>query len=165
MNYPEVLGHSIKIMPLKFRSLEWFETVAPIVQSKFWEILEDYNPAVAAEYLRDNHPAVPPFTQPLIVRGTLIGKLSTSGVAIYLPSGPKHYPWTDTTLNWAYVGVVEYGDRVLTPVGCHLGTVCARTRNLACKFVDNGAKVEDILIGLYSLKLEQIEMINNSEEF
>jgi hypothetical protein len=181
-NYPEVLGHDIKVMPLRFRSSEWFERVAPEVREMFWKTLGQYNATVAAEYLRDNHEEssepkseaatsrkksrrrsiVRVFDKPLDIEGTVIGKLWPHGITIYLPDGkPKCYSWTKHTPNWAFVGFVEYQGEVSAPVSRDRHTACLRARNLAQRLVNGGAKVEDISVRLYALKLEQAEMIGN----
>jgi hypothetical protein len=159
--------------------VEWFESVTPEVREMFWKILSQYNATVAAEYLRDNHsvfsetklaatplPKKSPrsivrfFDKPLDIEGTVVGKLWPHGISICLPDGkPKYYSWTKHTPNWAFVGCVVYRDTLLAPVSCDRKAACLRTRNMAQKLINEGAKVEEISVRLYELRLEQVEMI------
>jgi len=104
MDYPKVLGASIKIMPTKKRSLEWFEQQPDPIRRQFWHTLAKFGDFLAAEYLRNNSVAIAPlapapreiskdygakiakaFSKPLTSSGTVIGQLWPTGVNILLP--------------------------------------------------------------------------------
>jgi len=179
MDYPKVLGASIKIMPTKKRSIEWFEQQPDPIRRQFWHTLAKFGAVVAAECLRDNCIEVPDlpivaavviskenaakilkaFSQPLTVSGTVIGQMWPTGLNILLPI-PRYYSYSRIADDWTHIGVVTTckGDRS-THVSSSAYLACHRTRQSARRYARDGHAIGHIKAEMFELRLEQVEMI------
>ena len=181
MDYPRVLGTSIKVMPPKKRSMAWFNQQPSPVQSMFWHTLAKFNIVVAAEYLRDNcleaavsEPTaavmtkeqdakiVTAFSKPLTSSGTVIGEMWPGGINILFPI-PRYYSYRSFTADWAYIGVTTTckGDRVTYP-SCDAAVASQKALKAARRFARNGHAIGHIKAEMFELRLEQVEMIGKT---
>ena len=183
MDYPRVLGASIKVMPTKKRSIQWFSQQPEPIRRQFWDTLAKFGGFVAAEYLRDYSVVVAPlapapktlskdqeakiikaFSQPLTVSGTVMGQLWPTGINVLFPI-PHYYSYRSFASNWSYVGVVTTckGDRMTYP-SCSASIACDRTRQRARRYARAGHAIGHIKTELFELRLEQIEMIGKTRK-
>ena len=184
MDYPEVLGASIKIMPPKKRSLDWFQQQPDPIRRQFWHTLTKFSPVVAAEYLRSYCVEVPDlvpvsavvrakelntkilkaFSKPLEVSGTVIGQMWPTGLRILLPT-PQYYSYNKLAPNWTHIGVATTckGDRV-TRVSNSAYLACEKTRQSARRFARAGHPIGHIKVELFEIRLEQVEMIGKTRK-
>ena len=181
MDYPRVLGASIKIMPTKKRSLVWFQQQPDSIRRQFWATLAKNGDFLAAEYLRNNSVVVEPlppaprviskeyaaiiakaFSKPLTTSGTVIGELWPNGINILLPV-PCYYSYRSFTDNWAYIGVATTckGDRMTYP-SCSAELASQKTLRCARRFARDGNAIGHIKTELFELRLVQVEMIGKT---
>lgn len=181
MDYPRVLGASIKIMPTKKRSIEWFNQQPEPIRRQFWDTLAKVGDFLAAEYLRNNSVVVAPlapapkalskdqdakivkaFSQPLTVSGTVVGQLWPTGINFLLPL-PRYYSYRSFTDNWAFLSVVTTckGDRMTYP-SCDSAIASQKALKCARRYARAGHAIGHIKVELFELRLEQIEMIGKT---
>lgn len=181
MNYPKVLGNKIAVMSPKRRSLKWFEQQPERIRNLFWRTLAKFGASVAAEYLQANCAVVGPapvpitkernaeiikaFSNPLIVSGTVIGKLWPHGVDILLPVSSRYYSYSKLTPNWAYIGVTTCKSKRVTYVSCDPSLACQKARQSARRFVRNGSSLRSVKAEMFKLRLEVVEMVGKVRRF
>lgn len=183
MDYPRVLGASIKVMPTKKRSIEWFNQQPEPIRRQFWDTLAKFSAFVAAEYLRNNSVVVEPlatvpkalskdqdakivkaFSQPLTVSGTVVGQMWPTGINFLLPL-PRYYSYRSFTDNWAFLSVVTTckGDRTTYP-SCDSAIASQKALRCARRYARAGHAIGHIKVELFELRLEQIEMIGKTRK-
>lgn len=179
MDYPRVLRSAIEIMPIKKRSIEWFNQQPDPIRRQFWYMLAKFGDVVAAEYLKSNSVVVSAlapvaavviakelnakilkaFSKPLTVSGTVIGQMWPTGLNILLPR-PRYYSYSRLAEDWTHIGVVTTckGDRS-THVSCQASIACHRTRQSARGYARAGHAIGHIKVEMFELRLEQVEMV------
>ena len=182
MDYPQVLGTSIKIMPTQKRSIEWFNQQPDPIRRQFWGTLAKCGDFLAAEYLRNNSVAVEPlapaprvfgrehnakiakaFTAPLTVSGAVVGELWPTGISIMLPI-PRYYSYRSFTSEWAYIGVVTTckGDRMTYP-SCSADIASQNALKCARRFARNGNAIGHIKAELFEVILKRVETTSETK--
>jgi hypothetical protein len=104
MQYPECLGRSIALLPAYARDSRWLEFLDESTRSRFWLILGDYGPSVAAEYLRDNHPRPCPDVRD---GGWVNGVIYSRRIVFRFADGDCPIIYRSSPANWQYVGYVD----------------------------------------------------------
>ena len=138
MKYPEILGYNIKLLPHRYRSAEWFESLPLEIQRQFYWTVKKYGIEVAAEYLNDNHGCdgnhelnrtrkrASKFGD---VQGLIYAK---NTFQFFWDDGPQYYRITRNPSRWLFVGYVDVGEERIVRASC--ASSDARTKlNLVVK--------------------------------
>jgi len=116
MKYPEVLGRWVAILPEKYQTAEWFDTLPEHIQNQFYRTTKRFPSEVAAEYLRDNHGCddnqeLKPIKKQLSSFGYVKGIIYAKNTfKFFWKDGPKYYHLKNNPARWAFVGYIDIGD-------------------------------------------------------
>ena len=116
MKYPEVLGYNIKLLPTKYRSAEWFESLPQEIHRQFYWTVNKYGLEVAAEYLNDNHGCDGNHELKRIKkRASKFGEVrgliyANNMLQFFWDDGPQYHRITRDPSRWLFVGYVDVGD-------------------------------------------------------
>ena len=144
MKYPEILGHNIELLPAKYRSSEWFESLPQKVHVQFYWTVKKYNLEVAAEYLNDNHgcddsqgwhPTKKRVSKFGDVNGFVYAK---NKFKFIFPDGPYYYCTKNNSLQWRFVGYVDVGEIRIVRASRDSGYVRTKLNLAIAKAVKSG---------------------------
>lgn len=144
MKYPEILGHNIELLPAKYRSSEWFESLPPEIHRQFYWTVGKYGLEVAAEYLNDNHGCDDiDQLRPTKKRGSKFGYVqgfiyAKNTFKFIFPDGPHYYCTKNNSTDWCYVGYVDVGEKRIIKASRDSGYVRTKLNKAINKAVVSG---------------------------
>ena len=144
MKYPEILGRWTTLLPDKYRSAEWFESLPLDIQHQFYGTVKRFSKQVAAQYLRDNHGCdnsqeLRPIKKQTSSFGHVQGVIYTKNTfKFFWEDGPKSYYLKNNPARWAFVGYVDIGDDRIVRTARHSSYLRSKLQLVIKKAVESG---------------------------
>jgi hypothetical protein len=144
MQYPDILGRHIRLMPEVTRSAEWFATLPPSIQKRFYLIVERFCPEVAAEYLRDNHgQVINDDPHDSMSNDEISGVVYSNRIELHFPDGVWHIRPRDWK-NWRFVGCVDTPEKRIIRTSKDAERLGIRLSRERLQLINGGVTVSDV---------------------